>query len=183
MTKWPDVITTELWPFALKLTVDIQNAMPTDSGLSPEEIFTGRKSRNRLEDFHTFGCPVFVLEAALQQGQKIAKWTPRSRMAVYLGHSPNHASTVPLVLNIRSGLVSPQYHGIYDDQFMMTSCLQTNALPPNWNELFKQRRKKSLDGKSALQEKHTLGSEWVEPQPVQQSERAKRVMFVDEVEE
>ena len=65
MTEWPDVITTELWPFALKLAIDIQNATPTDSGLSPEEIFTRRKSRNRLKDFHTFGCPVFVLEVAL----------------------------------------------------------------------------------------------------------------------
>ena len=41
----------------------------------------------------------------------------------------------------------------------------------------------SLDGESDLQEKHTLGSKWADPQPAQQSERAKRVTFVDEVKE
>ena len=102
-------------------------------------------------------------------------------MAIYLGHSPNHASTVPLILNIRTGLVSPQYHIIYDDQFMTTSCLQTNTLPTHWNELFKQQSENYLAGESALQEKHTLGSEWADPQTAQQSERAKRVTFVDEV--
>jgi len=138
MHRWPKVVTTEFWPFALKMAADVHNATPTDSGLSPEEIFTGKKSQNKLEDFHTFGCPIFVLEAALQQGNKIPKWQPRSRLALYLGHSPNHAQTIPLVLNICTGLVSPQYHVVYDDHFTTTQCLQTNVLPPHWNELFKQ---------------------------------------------
>ena len=107
MHRWPEIVTAEFWPFALKMATDVHNAAPTDSGLSPEEIFTGKKSRNKLEDFHTFGCPVFVLEAALQQENKIPKWQPRSRLALYFGHSPNHAQTVPLVLNICTGLVSP----------------------------------------------------------------------------
>ena len=71
MHHWPKVITTEFWPFTLKIAADVHNATPTKSGLSPEEIFTGKKSRNKLEDFNTFGCPVFVLEAVLKQGNKI----------------------------------------------------------------------------------------------------------------
>jgi hypothetical protein len=32
-------------------------------------------------------------------------------------HSPNHASSLPLVLNTQSGSVYPQFHCIYDDEF------------------------------------------------------------------
>jgi hypothetical protein len=75
--KWPGAITLELWPFALKMAVDIHNATPGKSGLSPEEIFTKQKARqDRLVDFHPFGCPVFVLDPKLQQGHKLPKWQP-----------------------------------------------------------------------------------------------------------
>ena len=63
--QWPNILTAELWPFTLKLATDIHNALPTDTGLSPEENVTGRKSRNKLKDFHMFGGLEFVLEAAL----------------------------------------------------------------------------------------------------------------------
>jgi hypothetical protein len=79
MEHWPDVVGLDLWPFALKLAVDVHNATPGPSGLSPEEIFSKHKSRpDRLLDFHTFGCPVYVLDPRLQQGNKIPKWQPRS---------------------------------------------------------------------------------------------------------
>ncbi len=68
---WPDIITEDLWPFALKMAVDVHNATPGISGLSPDEMFSGQKStKSRLNDFHPFGCPVFVLEASLQNGHK-----------------------------------------------------------------------------------------------------------------
>jgi hypothetical protein len=119
---WPDIITEDLWPFALTMAAAVHNATPGPSGLSPEEIFSGTKSsRNRLKDFHPFGCPVFVLESSLQQGHKIPKWKPRSRMAVYLGHSPEHATSVPIVLNTITGLVSPQFHVVFDDAFTTTN--------------------------------------------------------------
>ncbi len=69
----------DLWPFALKMAVDIHNATPGKSELSPEEIFTKQKARqDRLVDFHPFGCPVFVLDPKLQQGHKLPKWQPRA---------------------------------------------------------------------------------------------------------
>jgi hypothetical protein len=59
---WPDIITEDLWPFALKLAVDLHNVTPIISSLSPDEIFSGTKcTRNQLLDFHPFGCPSFVL--------------------------------------------------------------------------------------------------------------------------
>lgn len=105
MEHWPDVVGIDLWPFALRMAADIHNATPGPSGLSPEEIFTRQNGRpDRLLDFHTFGCPVFILNPSLQQGHKIPKWHPRSRQAVYLGHSPRHVQTVPVILNIQTGL-------------------------------------------------------------------------------
>jgi hypothetical protein len=87
MENWPEVIRLDLWPFALKFAVDVHNATPGPSGLSPEEIFSRQKSRPaRLLDFHTFRCLVYVLDPRLQQGNKIPKWQPRSRQACYLGH-------------------------------------------------------------------------------------------------
>ena len=151
--KWPDEITIDLWPsFTLRLFVDIYNSTPSKSGLSPEEIFMGQKRKNKLELFHMFGHPIFVLEPRFQQGQKILKWEPRSHMGIYLGNSPFHTQTVPLILNLWSGLVSPQYHVIYEDQFTSTTSMKTNKLPDNWKELFKEHRDNVLEGCDELQQ-------------------------------
>jgi hypothetical protein len=132
MIQWPAIITETLWPYALHLAIDLHNSTPGTSGMTPEEIFTGYKHRNKLSDFHSFGCPIFVLDPTLQQGHKIPRWKPRSRVGVYLGFSPDHASSVPLVLSTTTGLVSPQFHVVYDDNFTTTKCLETNVLPSNW---------------------------------------------------
>jgi len=163
MEHWPDVVTLDLWPFALHMATDIHNATPGPSGLSPEEIFTQQKScPDRLLDFHTFGCPVFVLEPSLQQGHKIPKWQPRARQAIYLGHSPRHAQTVPIVLNINTGLCSPQYHVVFDDYFTTMQSRTTNQLPPEWDTLFMHNRIYVLDGEEELQRELQLAPEWNE---------------------
>ena len=138
------------------MVADVHNATPTESRLSHEEIFTGKKSQNKLKDFHKFRCPVFVLEAAVQQGNKIPKWQLRSRLALYLGHSPNHMQTIPFVLSIQTRLVLLQYHVVYDDHFMTMQCLQMNILPPYWNELFEQRGENHIAIEPTLQAQHQL---------------------------
>ena len=40
-----------------------------------------------------------------------------SRIGIFLCHSPHHASSVPLVLSTQAGLVSPQFHCMFDDNF------------------------------------------------------------------
>jgi len=181
MRLWPDIITEDLWPFALKLAVDIHNSTPGPSGLSPDEIFSGQKStKNRLADFHPFGCPVFVLQASLQDGHKLPKWKPRSRMAVYLGHSPNHATTVPLVLNITTGLVSPQYHLVFDDHFTTVNCLHTNKIPSTWPDLFKNTSTNYLD--EDLQTQHYLHHSWEDSSTTTSVTPFSSVRFVDEVD-
>jgi hypothetical protein len=161
--KWPEAITMDMWPFALKMAVDVHNATPGRSGLSPEEIFTRQKSRqDRLMDYHTFGCPVFVLDPTLQQGHKLPKWQPRSRQAVYLGHSPRHAQTVPVVFNLQTRLCSPQYHVVFDDHFTTTSTSATNQLPANWGKLFTNCRMDCFEGEDMATPRPSLAKEWTD---------------------
>jgi hypothetical protein len=185
MYRWPDVCGMELWLFAIPQAVNLANATPGTTGLSAAEIFTGQKSCCRLEDFHTFGCPVFILEARLQQrGASIPKWEPHSRMAIYLGHSLDHASNVPLVLSTRTGLVSSQFHVVYDNQFTTTQCLRTNTLPANWDDLFKFKSENSLHDSPELQSIHTLCEDWQDPLAVRPQHESRRTRFsIDAVDE
>jgi hypothetical protein len=136
MLCWPDIITEDLWPFAVQLAVDLHNMTPTSTGLSPMEVFTGAKKSFDPSSCHTFGCPIYVLEPTLRQNHKIPRWKPRSRVGIYLGFSPNHASSVPLVLSTTTGLVSPQYHVVFDDNFTTTTSFKENQVPTNWIDLF-----------------------------------------------
>ena len=63
---------------------------------------------------------------------KPLKWKQRSRLGVYLGPSPNHARSVALVLNPRTGHVSPQFHVKFDDFFETVQSKDTDLdAPPN----------------------------------------------------
>ena len=52
-----------------------------------------------------------------------------------MGHSPFHAGNVALVWNPTTGRVSPQYHVVFDDDFMTVPCMEAGTLPPNWEDL------------------------------------------------
>jgi hypothetical protein len=69
-----------------------------------------------------------------QEQEKNPKWEPQSWMGKYIGSSPSHASNVGLILNPRTGHVSPQFHVVYVDDFTMVSNLCTAAVPPHWTE-------------------------------------------------
>ena len=120
MRKWPRVITTALWPYCYKTAEERHNHLGLNhEGLSPVERMLGTKDEIVADDFHTWGCPILVLDAQLQTGNGIGppKWEPRARAGIYLGHSPVHAGNVALVLNLQTGHVSPQYHIVFDDEF------------------------------------------------------------------
>jgi hypothetical protein len=71
----------------------------------------------------------------MQSRQKIPKWEERTRVGINLCMSPSHAQSATLVLNILTGLVSPQYHVLHDDKFETVS----DALIPKskWQQLAK----------------------------------------------
>ena len=130
--RWPKAINAALWPSALKHYTNIRNSLPTEFipgekqgrklspgryEQSPLSKFTGTEVEPNLDHFHPFGSPVYVLENNLQAHHAHNKWEDRSRVGIFLCHSPSHASNVPLVLNTQTGLVSPQFHCIFDNQF------------------------------------------------------------------
>ena len=54
-----------------------------------------------------------------------------ARTGVYLGNSPFHAGSVSLVLNNRTGHVSPQYHVVFDYTFSTMEDMRKGAVPGN----------------------------------------------------
>ena len=134
--RWPNVISTALWPFAMQAIIRRHNHIALDSnGQSPMEKFTGIMDDIDPMDFHTWGCPVYILDEANQGAIGTPKWEPRSHIGIYLGHSPQHAGSVALVLNLRTGHVSPQYHIIYDDECSTVPYFSGAETPPNWSQL------------------------------------------------
>ena len=50
-----------------------------------------------------------------------------------------------LVFNPNSGLVSPQFHVVFDDEFPTVDYMERGEVPPHWPELFNQSRELSTD--------------------------------------
>jgi transposase InsO family protein len=68
---WPEWAFIDLWPLAMSYAIWVYNKIPHHGGvLSPEELFCGFKNpQSALSCGHVFGCPVYVLEPALQDGK------------------------------------------------------------------------------------------------------------------
>ncbi|KAL7563769.1 hypothetical protein ACA910_020453 [Epithemia clementina (nom. ined.)] len=138
LEKWPRMLLINLWPYALRTANEVANSTPTTKGdPSPLEKFAGVQVQPKLRNFHTFGCPTYVLQDKLQSGQSLPKWHSRARLGIYLGPSPSHARSVSLVLNPRTGHVSPQFHIKHDDFFETVTGKPTNydSPQPTWKVL------------------------------------------------
>ena len=94
---------------AIQYAAWIFNHLPAlDTGMSPNEVWSQtRSSSDNLQRAHMWGCPVYVLEAELQDGKKIPKWDPRAHLRMSVGFSSVHSTLVPLVLNVRTRKISP----------------------------------------------------------------------------
>jgi hypothetical protein len=73
-------------------------------------MFSRAEVAANLKEFHTPLCPVYALNSALASGDSIPKWDNRCRLGINLGTSPRYAINVYLVLNLTTGLSSPQFH-------------------------------------------------------------------------
>ena len=76
-----------------------------------------RFDANKFHDLHVWGCLVYVLDKKISDGNKLLRWTPHSHRGVYMGTSPLHSSSVPLVLNLSNGAITLQFHVVFDDWF------------------------------------------------------------------
>ena len=157
--KWPKVIKSILWPYALLSIIERHNRLSLDkNGRSPMEKFSATHEEITPTDFHTWGCPVFVLDAENQSGNiGTPKWDPKSHAGIYLGHSPCHAGSVSLILNLSTGLISPQFHVVFDDEFTTVDYLESKIAPPNWISLAKH----ALEHSTPSQE--NLSYSWLHP--------------------
>jgi hypothetical protein len=118
MHRWPAVIQENLWPFAVRHAVGFHNASICKGKTQcPFELFTGEPPPASIRDHRVFGCPVYVLHKALQDGNSIGKWSARSWQGVYVGHLSCHSGSIPLVYNPASTHISPQFHVTYDEFF------------------------------------------------------------------
>lgn len=159
--RWKTGINSNLWPFAVSYATYLYNHLPNEHGLAPVDLFTGVQSpRHKLKDIHVWGAPVYVLHPTLQQGRKLPRWEPRARRGVFLGFSPEHSSDVPLILNLATGSISPQFHVVFDDEFSTVPSIAPDESPPSfWNDLdlLGHVHKIPLDEHSTLE----LHNEWL----------------------
>jgi histone deacetylase 1/2 len=135
--RWPKAVETYLWPYAIRMASDIMRYTPRKDGKIPMHLFSKTDASPSKRHFHPFACPVYVLDSALQQGKGYSKrkWTERARVGLYLGPSPQHARSIHLVLNLETGLVSPQFHVSFDDHFETTRKGAAVLLPASkWQE-------------------------------------------------
>ena len=144
----PSAITPNLWPYAVRYASDIFNSAPMakHKNTTPLELFSGSPARFNLRHAHTFGCPSYVLDNALQSGKGIPKWSERSRVGIFLGYSAQHSRTVGLILSLSSGLSSPQFHVQYDDRFETMRRSFGEAQPVSyWQQKAGFRKGKTMD--------------------------------------
>ena len=102
--------------FFLKISNDVHQSTPSlKDGISPLDKVSQVAIRPKISSFHHFGCPVYVLDNVLVAWKSLPKWEGRARVSIYLDPSPLHAWSVALILSLTEGLVSPQFHVVFDD--------------------------------------------------------------------
>ena len=138
---WPKVADTSLQPMAVNHAVYLYNHVPNElTGLAPIDIFTHTHwTQSKFHDLHVWGCPVYVLDNTIADGKKLPCWKPCSHHSINMGHSPKHASTVPLVLNPATGAITTAFCVIFDDWFATVPSTMDLLLDFNsaeWNKMF-----------------------------------------------
>ena len=80
-----------------------------------------------------------MLDKKIADGKSLPKFLPRAERHVHLGFSPFHASTVPLVLNPRTGAITPQFNCVFDDWFATIATNLSDVptfMEEQWQRLF-----------------------------------------------
>jgi hypothetical protein len=107
---------------------DVRMNTPGVTGKATIEMFSKVASATDSKHYHPFGCPVYVLAARQQADGKGEKWFERARVGINIGMSPVHSRNVVLVLSIKTGHASPQFHIKHDDLFETVKSLNVNVM-------------------------------------------------------
>ena len=93
--RWPEVIQPWLWPFALKqVEFNLNNLRLGKSGKLGAKTFSDMHNKINIRHYHTFCCPVYVLNARLQGASFIPKWDEQGRVGAYVGRSFPHIKSL-----------------------------------------------------------------------------------------
>jgi len=128
--RWPKSVTTNLWPYALRMANEVLNNTPSmqdKQRRAPLQIFAATKVAINPKHWHPFGCPVYVLNSKLQTNSIFHKWKQKSEVGIYIGTSPVHNKNVALVLSRTTSLVSPQFHVKFDNTFQTVKDIDTES--------------------------------------------------------
>lgn len=90
----------------------------------------------------------------------------RSRRGKFLGFSKEHATNVGLILNLRTGSVSPQYHVAYDELFQTVTNTADNNPPLDeilWDHLVTNKREVYFDDDVDPTDIPPLHTDWLDP--------------------
>jgi hypothetical protein len=86
-SKWPDVISANLWPYALREANESLNATPSKvTGKVANQMFARKDAPTVLRHFHPFGCPTYILNDSVAAGKSIPKWHKRARLGQKIQH-------------------------------------------------------------------------------------------------
>jgi hypothetical protein len=137
VTHWKDGINSTLWPMAVKYSSYLHNHLPNSRWLCPADLLQGSTvPRHHLRNLHDWGAPTYVLDPQLQSGNKLPRWQPCSCRGIFLGFSTIHSSEVPLILNLVTGSITPQFHVVIDDTFSTVPSLVSTEDPLSfWKSL------------------------------------------------
>ena len=102
----------------------------------------------------------------------IPQWKPRSHTGIYLIHSRCRSGLIALVLNIKIGLVSPQFHFKFDNDFTTGPYLTKDETPLNWLSLIEHTTEKTLENN------HKLHSDWLHPPPLTDYESSDKAPMI-----
>jgi hypothetical protein len=164
MEHWPDIVTKEFWPFAVRHACTFHNAsIWQDLGKSPHHLFTGNIAPWKLEDFHVFGSPAFILDKRLQDGDSLPKWKAQSWLGIYVGLFLLHSSNVPVIYNPLTMHISPQFHVVHDDQFTTISTDSSKLTDTLYSSLLQKPTWQHSDNYATIDDLYYFNDYWIDP--------------------
>ena len=86
--------------------------------LFTHKLFSKTRVQPNPKHWKPFGCSVYVLYNSLQVGCRLFhKWKQISNVVIYLSQSPQNFSTLELVLDHQTTIVSLRFHVMFDLSF------------------------------------------------------------------
>ena len=140
IVHWLEQADPALWPMAvLAHAMYLYNHVPwPELGICLADMLTHTQwEQHKFHDCHMWDCPVYMLDKHLSKGKKLPQWKPHSKHIIYIGHSPMHASMVPLILNPNTSALSSVFHVVFDDWFTTIPLLENHEFSTKlWEKLF-----------------------------------------------